>query len=239
MLILVVLIVFALVALIIVSAINRAQEKDRVRRLQQRRLKLQVDAFNEIVATLEQTVPNKIIALHINDEVIKLLRSILLLETGRTLHIESSIRHAQLYSEELMSGKNQTVACYQKESDTKITQTQLHLTDAGKILSHLSSQGKFSENELGIYLAELTWAYLMVSVASYIAQAYKFSALDDQLLADGFFQKAHQLLLESTHPEPRRIRMIKELSEILSGTRKRLSKDLLPELSSSDQAVNL
>ncbi len=73
MAVLIVLIVLALLALIIVSAINRKQEQEQARRTQQRKLKLQVDATVDVVNCLEQTIPNRMIAKHVNDESIVLL----------------------------------------------------------------------------------------------------------------------------------------------------------------------
>src|SRR5687768_8694452 len=52
------LIVLALVALFVVSAINRKQEREQLRRTQQRKLKLKYDALVDIVNCLEQTLTN-------------------------------------------------------------------------------------------------------------------------------------------------------------------------------------
>jgi hypothetical protein len=41
-------------------------------------------------------------------------------------------------------------------------------------------------------------------------------------------------LLESLHPDSRRTRMIKELSEIIEGSRASMSRDLLPERALAD-----
>jgi len=229
MVVLIVLIALALVALVIVSAINRKQEREQARRMQQRKLKIQAEALVDIVNCLEQTLPNPAMAKYINDETVNLLQQILALETGTKTHIENSIRHALLRSEDLAGGKHPPGASYQKDSDAQITQTQLHLDEAVKILRHLCVQGKFSDTELEAYTSELSWAYLMVSVASFIAQGYKFSALQDRFSAQSYYQKAQSLLMESVHPNPRRVRMIKELSEIMEGSRRTMSRDLLPE----------
>ena len=128
-----------------------------------------------------------------------------------------------------MAGSRQIPPSFQKDSDAQIAQTQLQLNEAGKILRHLCAIGKISDTELESYLSELGWTYLMVSVASFIGQGYKFSAMHDRFSAQGFYQKAQHLLMESLHPDPRRLKMIKELSELLEGSRSALSRDLLPE----------
>lgn len=229
MVVLIVLVALALIALIIVSAINRKQEQEQARRMKQRKLKMQVEAIVDVVNCLEQTLPNHLIAKYINDETITLLQQVLALETGSKTHIENSIRHAMLRSEDLATAKSYASATYQKDSDAQITQTQVHLSEAVKILRHICAQGRLGEIELEAFTSELSWAFLMVSVASFIAQGYKFAALEDRFSAQSYYQKAQGLLMESLHPDPRRVRMIKELSEILEGSRKFISRDLLPE----------
>jgi hypothetical protein len=229
MMVLIVLVALALLALVVVSAINRKQEQEQARRNKQRKLRLQVEAIVDVVNCLEQTVPNQMIAKHINDETIGLLQQVLALETRSTTHIENSIRHATARSEDLASAKTHANASYQKDSDAQITQTQVQLSEAVKILRHICAEGKISDIELETFTSELSWAFLMVSVASYIAQGYKFSALEDRFSAQGYYQKAQGLLMESMHPNPHRVRMIKELGEIIGGSRKTISRELLTE----------
>lgn len=225
----IVLVLMAFVALIIVSVINRSQEKENFRRLQQRKYKIQAEALADVVTGLEQTLPDLAIPKLINDEVVGRWEQVLALETGSRTHLEASIRHTQLRSEDFAAGNRYLMPSYQKESDAQIAQTQLQLTEAGKILRHLCASGKISDTELEARLSELSWAYLMVSVASYIGQGYKFSAMHDRFSAQGFYRKAQQLLMESLHPDPRRLRMIKELSELVDGSRSAISRDLIPE----------
>lgn len=234
MAVLIVLIVLALVALFIVSAINRKQELEQARRMQQRKLKVRVDTIVDVVNCLEQTIPNHMIAKYINDEGISLLQQILSLETGSRTHIENSIHHALIRSEELASAKRYAGASYQKDSDAQISHTQVQLGEAAVMLRHICAQGKISDTELEIFTSELSWAFLMVSVASFIAQGLKFSKLQDRFTAQNYYQKAQNLLLESQHPDTRRTRMIKELSEIIEGSRTSMSRDLLPERTLAD-----
>lgn len=233
MAVLIVLIVLALAALIIVSIINRKQEQEQARRMQQRKLKLQADAIIDIVNCLEQTIPNHLIAKYIFDESILLLQQILKLETGSKAHIENNIRHALARSEALASSRYGN-AGYQKDSDAQIAHAQVQLNEAAVILRHICAQGKISDVELEVFTQELSWAFLMVSVASFIAQGYKFSELQERFSAQGYYQKAQNLLMESMHADPRRVRMIKELSELLEGSRKVMSRDLMPERPSPD-----
>lgn len=223
------LIIMAFVALIVVSFINRTQEKENFRRLQQRKYKIQAEALADVVTCLEQTLPDLLIPKLINDEVVERWQQVIALETGSRTHLEASIRHTQLRSEDFEAGNRYVIPSYQKDSDAQIAQTQVQLSEAGRILRHLCASGKISDAELEAHLLELGWAYLMVSVASYIGQGYKFSAMHDRFSAQGFYRKAQQLLMESLHPDPRRLRMIKELSELVDGSRASISRDLIPE----------
>jgi hypothetical protein len=226
---LIALVLMAFVALIVVSIVNRVQEKEKLRRLQQRKYKIQAEALADVVTCLEQTLPSLAIPKLINEEVTARWQQVLSLETGSRNHLETIIRHTQSRTEDFDAGNRYLLPSYQKDSDAQITQTQVQLTEAGKVLRHLCASGKISDAELEGYLAELSWAYLMVSVASYIGQGYKFSAMHDRFSAQGFYRKAQQLLMESLHPDPRRLRMIKELSELVDGSRSSISRDLIPE----------
>lgn len=215
-----------LVALFAVSVINRIQHRHRQRRLQLRRLRIQVDEMSEVVSCLEQTIPNRSITKHINDMIIDLQHQMLSLEDKNPEHIEAAIRKTELYSEELINPQNRAAVSYQRESDAQIAKTQLHLNEAMHLVTNLAARGVINEAELDTYLSELRWAYLMVSVMSYIGQGDKSMAISDRFSAQAFYRKAQQLLMESMHQDPRRLKMIKELAEIVDGERMSLSREL-------------
>lgn len=234
MMVLIVLMLLALGALLTVNIINRKQALAQARRMQQRKLKLEADAIVDIVNCIEQTLPNPMFAKHINDENIALLEQILALETGNTNHIEHCIRHAKQRSEDLAKAKRYATATYQKASDAQIKNTQLLLNQAAVMLQHLCAQGKLTEAERQVFTGELEWAFLMVSVCSFISQGAKFSAMHDRFSAHNYYRKAQSVLMESLIQDPRRMRMIKELGEIIEGSRSNMSRDLLPEPVSAD-----
>lgn len=212
-------------ALLLVSILNNIQRQQQMRRLQQRRLRLQVEELHEVVACLEQTLPNPAIAKHVNDTIIDLLRDILSLEDKHTEHIEAAIRKAESHSEYLAQPTKIPMVSYQRESDAQIAKTQLLLNEALNLMPHLVTQGKINEAELDTYLRDLHWAILMVSVMSYIGQGDKSMAISDRFSAQAFYRKAQQVLMESMHPDQRRLRLIKELSEMIDGSRESLSRE--------------
>lgn len=226
MIVIVILVFLMLITLFAVGVIDRIQQRHRLRRLQQRRLRIQAEELIEVVACLEQTLPNRAITKHINDMIISLQQQMLALEDKHSEHIEAAIQKSELYSEALLNPKNRQSISYQRESDAQIAKTQLHLNETMHLITHLAAQGIINEVELDAYQVELRWAYLMVSVMSYIGQGDKSMAISDRFSAQAFYRKAQQLLMESMHQDPRRLKMIKELSEMVDGGRVGLSRDL-------------
>ena len=215
-----------LATLFAVSFINRIQLRHRHQRLEQRRLRVQTEGLIELVTSLKQTLPNRLITKHINDMVIVQQQKILALEKKNTEHIENAIQKSERYSEELLDPKLRTPVSFQRDSDAQIAKTQLHLNEASNLITYLAAQGSISEVELDEFLLELRWAYLMVSVMSYISQGDRAIAISDRFSAQAFYRKAQQLLMESMHPDSRRLKMIKELSEMIDGGRSALSGEL-------------
>lgn len=226
MTLIVILVFLMLITLFGVSVIGRIQQRQRLRRLQQRRLRIQAEELIEVVVCLEQTLPNRAITKHINDMIIALQQQMLALEDNHPEHIEAAIQKSELYSEELINPKNRQSISYQRESDAQIAKTQLHINETMHLITQLAAQGTINEIELDAYLIELRWAHLMVSVMSYIGQGDKSMAISDRFSAQAFYRKAQQLLMESMHQDPRRLKMIKELSEMVDGGRVGLSRDL-------------
>ena len=226
MTLIVILFCLMLAMLLALSVINRMQQIQRQRRLQQRRLRIQAEELIDLIASVEQTVPNRMIIKHLNDMVISLQQQMLELEDKNPEHIETAIRKSELYSEELLDPKYKKATSYQRESDAQIAKTQLYLNEAMHLITQLAAQGTITDVEMDTYLAELRWAYLMVSVMSYVGQGDKSMSISDRFSAQAFYRKAQQLLMESMHQDPRRLRMIKELGEIIDSERTELSRDL-------------
>ncbi|WP_323814684.1 hypothetical protein [Cellvibrio sp. NN19] len=223
MTLIVILIFLMLITLFAVSLLNRIQQRQRLRRLEQRRLRIRAEEMSELVNCLEQTLPNRAITKHINDMVIALQHQMLALEDKNREHLEAAIQKSEQYSEDLLNPKNRQNISYRRDSDAQIAKTQQYLNETMHLLTQLAAQGDINEVELDTYLGELRWAYLMVSVMSYIAQGDKSIAITDRL---AFYRRAQQLLMESMHQDPRRLQMIKELSEMIDGERNGLSYDL-------------
>lgn len=215
-----------LIALLSVSVINRIQQRQRERRLRQRSLRIRAEELNEVVSCLEQTLPNRLITKHINDIVAGLQQQMLELEGKNPERLQAAIQKTEAYSEELLNPKTRPIVSYQRESDAQIAKTLHYLNDAMHLITQLAAQSVITEVELDAYLSELRWAHLMVSVMSFIGQGDKSMAINDRFSAQAFYRKAQQHLMESMHQDPRRLKMIKELSEMIEGSREGLSREL-------------
>lgn len=228
MAIIVILLLITFGALVVVSIVNNIQQQQRMRRLQQRRLRIQVDELHEMLSCLEHTLINPAIAKLVNEAIIDILHQILNLEDKNTEYIETAIRKAEAHSELLARPTHVPLVRYQQDSDAQIAKTQLLLGETISFLPHLAAQGKISEAELDVYLSDVQWAKLMVPTMSFIAQGDKSMGISDRFTAQAFYRKAQQVLMESMHPDPRRLRMIKELSEMIDGSRQSLSREFKP-----------
>src|SRR5690606_21308267 len=177
-----------------VSLINQEQEGHRIRRAKQRRLRHQIANLEKVITSLEQTVPNRVIAKHVNDEILDMLQAMLALEHGNNELLETSLRNVEARGEELTDARTRAQTSFLKDSDVQIAQSQLYINEAGRVLRHRFNQGRLPPEELEIYVAELTWAHLMVSVISLIGQGHKATARGDVFSSHAFYQKAQHLL---------------------------------------------
>lgn len=226
MVILFILITIAVGALLLVSIINQVQRRQRKRRIQLRQHRLRINLLEEIVDCLNVTLPNGQINQHVNNELLELLNTALELEGGESPYIESAIQQAQARDNELANPRGRRITSFVRESDLQIAQTQQQLASAAQILRTLNLEGKIAPEEMVVFVSELTWAELMVSVQSMVSHGQKASGRGEMFTAQAYFKKAQHQLIESSHNDPRRMRMIRELGEMIAGTRQKMSGDL-------------
>jgi len=225
--VIIILALLMLAALIIVSFIHEKQKKEQIQRQQQRRLRLQIEELNEVLGCIEQTVGDKHLARKINGLIYGLLEALGRLDAKRSPYVETALHRVMAHNQELDSSHTQLPVRYERESDAQINKTQRQLIEAINILSNLASQGRLEEAEFESYQNELRWAHLMVAVMSYIAQGKKSLTIGDRVTAQAFFQRAHFQLMESTHPNSKRLNLIKEINEMIDGDRSQLSSHLV------------
>jgi hypothetical protein len=69
----------------------------------------------------------------------------------------------------------------------------------------------------------------MIETISIIGQGLRSKKRRDPVSAQSFYKRARQSLANSTHTDPRRHRIMKELSEMINNKRDLLSRDLMHE----------
>jgi hypothetical protein len=228
MYIIIILFILMLGALAFVGLLDRKQRRESMRRLEQRRLRLQVEELGDLVACLENTIPNRAIARAFNQRMIEHLKILLSLEKNNKSYIEAALHKAEAHSARLKNPDERWHISYQRDSDAQISQTQTHISNAIDLLPQVAAQGLINETELASFTQELRWGHLMVQVMSFIGQGNKSITISDRFTAHSYYRKAQQHLLESLHQDPRRLQMIKELSQMIDGSRNSLSHELNP-----------
>lgn len=225
--IIIILSILMIAALVIVSLLNEMQKKEQARRIQQRRLRVQIEELSEVMSCVEQTVGDKPLVKKLNSLIIGLLQVMRQLDKKVSPYVESALQKALAYSKELENPQLHFRVRYERESDAQINKAQQQLSDAITVLSNMTSQGKLAEAEFESYQNQLRWAHLMVPVTSFVAQGNKCLLIQDRVTAQAFFQRALHQLMESPHPNPKRTKLIRELNEMLEGNRTKFSDELL------------
>lgn len=223
-----------IIALVTVNTINTIQKRKRKNRLKLRRLRHEADNLDEIVNGLEQTIPNPAIIRSINDELIERLEEMLPLAGDNIAGVQASLDNATQKSEHLAEMSSNSEFSYRKANDVEIARSQYYLNEAAQTLKKRCSIGKLPEVELRIYLTELSWADLMIDVQSLVAQGYKAKLRGNLPGNFAYYQTAQNKLMESTHPNSKRMRMIRDMSELLAGNTERPGVDLIGEYFEAD-----
>ncbi len=218
----------AICSLVAVSIANEKERRVKAIRHQLRTLKRRVELLEELVIEVDLLVESRDITKHINDEIINLLDSMLQLDS-RASYLYASLANAENRGTAFSSHSTPKTLKRLQENDADIAKARLYLTEAGRTLKHQQNTGKITLEEVQRLLQELNWAYLMVEVITHIAQGHRAINRNDTPHAHGFYKRAQNALLQSTHPDLRRLSMIDEINEILKGTRSALSFDLMPE----------
>ncbi|WP_036189274.1 hypothetical protein, partial [Marinimicrobium agarilyticum] len=218
-----------LLSLFAVHMVNKREEKSRRIRLQQRRLRWRIDALEEVLVGVEETLPTRTIARFINAEILHLLEQALELEKGQNSHLETRINHVQQRDEEMAQKLQQPSANRLRESDAEMARTKEALEQAAQVLRRQSQQGRLARESLDDHLRELSWTKLMVEVVTYIAEGHKAVMHGDFTTSQAYYKKAQSLLISSDDPNPKRMEVIRELGEVIQGKRQALSQELMPE----------
>lgn len=215
-------------SLIAVSWVNNRETQRKVLSKKLKELRQHILKTEELILEVDQMVESRTISKLMNDEIIEMILAMKNAnpESG---YLDASHQTAIARADALNDESIPVVLDRLKESDAQIAKGQKTLEDAAVILRRQQASGKLSFEEMNAFLSELSWGHLMVEVLTHVGQGHKAQRRHDVLSAHAFYKKAQQLLMHSSHPDKRRHRFIKELSEMLANKRVAVSEDIMPE----------
>ncbi|MCE2029517.1 hypothetical protein [Sessilibacter corallicola] len=193
-------------------------------------LKNQYEEIQNLLITVDQTIEPREIARITNEESLSILKAMHELDSEDG-YVNSAMKNAQALQEELNREINLNERIYRiRESDSQIAISHKHLEKAAALLAHKQTRGEISVEELNSFKLSLAWGKLMISVISYIAQGHQAINRGELLPAKAFYQKALSNLAHSSHPDPRKKSMLKQVKEIIETDRVALDEDLMVEV---------
>ncbi|MBX2807386.1 MAG: hypothetical protein KTR20_02050 [Cellvibrionaceae bacterium] len=221
-------IIIAVLSMSLVAYSNYKVEQAKQLNARLQKYKNRVEELEDIVLALDQLCEKRIIPKLINDEVMELYETMIELDP-KTGYLQAGYSNAKMRSDELSDESVERNISRMCNSDAQIARMQAYLNEAVLILRKQHNQGKVSAGELQSFTLDIEWLYLQVNVISNIGQGHKAYSRQDILTANAFYKKAQADLVRSNHPDERRHKMIKQMTEILFARRKALDTELMPE----------
>ncbi len=214
-------------SLLVVSIANQREERLRSRRIRMQKLKMRVDELETLLIHLTHLLENPDVLIQINDEIVDMYQAMIDLDASLP-YLEAGLNTAQQRGSQFSANQPLTPRRL-LESDAKIALAQKHLTEAARVIRHRQAHAKISMEEMQLLVRELSYQHLMVDAISMIGQGHKQMNRSNPLSAQAYYKKARQHLISSTHSDPRRHQMIKELAEMLDGKRTSISATIMAE----------
>lgn len=217
-----------LLSLVVVSFVNRIQTRARLIRQKCFQIQRRIDELEETSSAIEPLLESVAIPRLINEELLDLIRSLEQLDP-KAASIEVKRANAQEASKSLAAGQRTQPLYRVQSSDSAIARNKYYLTEAARVVRRHKAIGRLENAELDAYIRELSWAHLMVEAVTHISQGHRAVNRNEPMAAYAFYRKAQNLLMSANHPDARRHRFIKEITEMLAGERLSISIDLMPE----------
>lgn len=218
-----------LLALTLVSLVNKLQNRKRIIRLKIQQLKTRVHELEDISLCIASLLESTDVPKLINEEIINLLQSIIQLDPESATLLSLNMKNAENLLNSYARGANPSSMNRIQPSDSAIAKHQYYLTEAGKLIRRHKNLGRIEEVEMQAHIKELAWAHLMVATVSQVAQGHQALKRNELLLAAGHYKGAHALVRNSSITDEKRHRLLRELNELIDGKRLALSTDIMPE----------
>lgn len=217
----------AILSLLVVSIANQREEKMRSRRIRLHKLKMRVDELESLLVQVSPLLESSDVMVQLCEEIQDMYHAMQSLDPSLS-YLSAAIASAEARTHELVGSQLPRPARLM-ESDARIALAQKHLTEVARTIRHRQAHGKISLEEMQVYLRELSYQHLMVDVISMVGQGHRAAARSNPISAQAFYKKARHLLIQSTHPDPRRLEFIREVAAILDGSSKAINTTLMPE----------
>ena len=225
---LIIFLALAFASLFIVSYVNRQQTRKRLVNSKFNQLKRLASDYVETGLIIESLLESPNILKVVNNEVIQIIHKMQQLNPDSPF-IAIGLENAEFRRDELENPEYTMPINRAMDSDASVARAQSALTEAAKIVRNQQTHGQIELGEMEMYIRDLSWAYMMVSVITLIGQGHKATNRADILRAHAFYKKALEKATQSGHKEERQDQLISEIGEILSNRRKALSIELMPE----------
>lgn len=223
------LIVIALVALVGVNTINLRQQQLKQLARQREQLYNRLDSLEEALEACLQTVENTATCSELAREKCALLQALLDTEQHPSEPLKTRLNKAEAELQQLSSGLAERQLNRLCHSDSEIKMLQGKLAYALRSIQKRQARDQLTVDRALEHTNQIEWARLMVSVLSLVGAGYLARENDQQISAINYFRKAQELLQGSQLPDPRRLPLIRELSQLMQHTTMYLSNDYFPE----------
>jgi hypothetical protein len=225
---LILLILIAALSMSLVAYSNYLVEKKKRTTLKLESMKIRVEELEDVVLILDGLCEKRAIPKLVNDEIIHFYDMMIEINP-KAGYLLAGLSNAQMRSNELSDESAHRSTSRVCKSDAQIARYNAYLGEALNILRKQHTEGKTTGQEMQDFTLEIQWLQLQVKVISNIVQGHKAYAKQNILGANAFYKKAQSDLLQASHPDPRRHKMISQMAEILHGHRKFLDTELMPE----------
>ncbi len=226
---LIVLIIIATLSMAVVAYSNYLVEQKKKTTFRLEKMKIRVEELEDVVLVLDTLCEKRIIPKLINDEIIEYYEKMTLIDP-KASYLKAGASNANMRSNELSDESAHREISRICKSDAQIARYNAYLNEALLILRKQHTEGKVASQEIQDFALEIEWLQLQIKVISNIVQGHKAYTKQDILSANGFYKKAQNELLRSTHPDERRHQMINQMADVLFGRRKYLDAELMPEI---------
>ena len=222
------LLIIAVMSLLVVSFVNRRQTRQRLITQKTALMRRRIAELEEMAATVEPLLESTQVPKAINDEIIYQIEHIIQLEPTNE-YMVPTLKAAKALSEDLALEKRSCQLARALSSDAQMARCRYQLNEAARLIRKNQLQGRIDALEADAFIRELSWAVLMISVITFVNQGHISLKQNDPLKAYSYYKHAQQALIANPHPDERRHRYIREVSDMLDNRRKALSEDLMPE----------